>query len=247
MSALFYNACKLSWRLVMVQTLRETIVNPEAADRAGPFLLAVTHISHLEPLLVGVRVKRRVRWMSRIEFYRPWWGRTLLNLGGAFPVDRYGNSLPAVRRAERLLRQGEVVGIFPEGGVAQGARSVLRGAAVKQGVCTLAIQAQVPVVPVVVLGTEKLNCVGPWLPARRGRLLMAFGEAIDPPARGGRGGDGPSRRELRRALHERLVAGFGAAYGSLAAHATKDELRIPEPPSARVDVGTGAGVAGGRP
>lgn len=223
MGRIFYNTCKLGWRVAMNHCLREVMVNRAAADREGPFLLAVTHLSHLEPLMVGCRVRRQVRWMSRVEFYRPWWGSLMLRMGGAFPVDRYGWSYPAMRRAERLLREGEIVGIFPEGGVTQGQQSVMRGAPVRAGVCTLAIQTGVPIVPVVVLGTDRLNRVSPWLPFRRGRLWMAFGDDVLPPARGA----DTSRKRLRLALHDELVRAFGSTYRGLLTSGGLTDAHVP--------------------
>jgi len=183
MNVAFYKAGRLACRFIKIQCIRELVLHRERTDREGGFLLACTHLSHLEPFVAGMLVQRPVHWMARIEFYRRWWAAIALRLGGAVQVDRYGFSLPAVRRAIQLASAGKVVGIFPEGGVAQGTRSVLRGGPIKQGVCTIAIRARVPVVPVVMLGTDRLNRVGPWLPARRGQVWVAFGKDIAPPDR----------------------------------------------------------------
>ena len=86
--------------------------------------------------------------------------------------------MPTIREGLKRLGRGEAIGIFPEGEVMNGERSVLRGAAVKRGVCTLAARSGCPVVPVVVLGTDKLRKVGPWLPAKRGKLWMLVGEPL---------------------------------------------------------------------
>jgi 1-acyl-sn-glycerol-3-phosphate acyltransferase len=83
-----------------------------------------------------------------------------------------------MREGLRRLARGEAVGIFPEGELMQGDQSVLRGAKIKQGVCLLAARSGRPVIPVVVLGTNKLAKLGPWLPAKRGRLWIAAGRPI---------------------------------------------------------------------
>lgn len=209
MNVAFYKTGRLACRLIKVQCIREVVLNPERADRSGGFLLACTHLSHLEPFVVGLLVRRVVRWMARVEFYRSRWGAAVLYKGGAFPIDRFGFSLPAVRKAIRLARGGEVVGVFPEGGVAQGPSSVLRGGPIKQGICTIAIRAGVPVVPVVILGTDQLNRVGPWLPFRRGRVWVAFGRDVAPPTR--RTGNRADRAEMT----QRLGAEFRATYQTL--------------------------------
>lgn len=209
MGAQFYRFGRLACRLIKVQCIREFVVARERADRSGGFLLACTHLSHLEPFIVGSIVRRPVRWMARLEFFRPRWARMVLNWGGAFSVDRNGFSLPAVRTGVRLVRAGHSVGVFPEGGVAQGARSVIRGAPFKHGVCTIAIQARAPIIPVVVLGSEALNRVGPWLPFRRGRLWVAFGREVMPPPRTA------SRRADRMELAGRLGDEFVRTYKRL--------------------------------
>lgn len=206
MGAVFYRTCRAGSRFIRWQTIIEVVLDAYRADRAGGFVLACTHLSHLEPIVVSGVVKRQIRWMARIEFYRQRWAATALNLGGAFPVDRFGNSIRAVRTAVRLAKAGECVGIFPEGGVAQGLQSVIRGGPIKHGVCTVAIEAGVPVVPVVVLGTERLNQLAPWLPFRRGRLWYAFGNEVCPIPRSG------SRRADRAEMAERLRQEFVRVY-----------------------------------
>lgn len=206
MGDLLYRSGRLACRLVKSQCLREVVLGSERADRPGGFILACTHLSHLEPFVVGCAVPRHVRWMARVEFYRPRWAAAILDWGGAFPVDRFGYSLPAVRKAIRLVNAGGIVGMFPEGGVAQGARSVLRGAPIKQGACTIAIQTRAPIIPVVVLGTDALNTPGPWLPFKRGRVWMAFGRSVPPPPRAG------SRRLQRAAMSLQLREEFVSAY-----------------------------------
>lgn len=206
MSPTFYKAGRLMCNFIKFQCIREVVLHKDRAERHGPFILACTHISHLEPIVVASVVRRHIRWMARIEFYRKWWGAAMLHKGGAFPVDRFGFSLPAVRHAIRLLGEGQVVGIFPEGGVAQGSNSLLRHATIKQGVCTIAMRAGVPIVPVIVLGTQHLNRVSPWIPPRRAHLHIAFGRDVTPDSSQG---ISPATNRARRAeLAQRLQAEF---------------------------------------
>ncbi len=211
MNTVFYNACKLGCQFVKLQCVREFALCRERAEREGGFILACTHLSHLEPIVVSCVVRRHVRWMARIEFYRARWSAAVLKWGGAFAVDRYGHSLPAVRTAIRLARQGEVVGIFPEGEVCKGARSVLRGAEIKRGVCAVAIHAGVPVVPVVVLGTDQLNRVAPWLPFKRARVWIAFGNDVVPDPTLHRRA---ARFEMAERLREEYVRTFQGLLGA---------------------------------
>jgi len=209
MNAAFYKSARLACLAIKVQCIREVALHAHRADRNGGFILACTHLSHLEPVVVSLRVRRHIHWMARAEFYRHWWTAVALGLAGAVRVDRFGFSLPAVRRATSLAAQGRVVGIFPEGGVATGPASVLRGGPMKHGVCTIAIRARVPVIPVIILGTHALNSVPPWLPFRRGRVWSAFGEPLEPPP--------PSRpgRHARQLLVARLADAYCSLYQEL--------------------------------
>ena len=221
MGALFYQSCRAGGRFITWQTMREVVLDSHRADREGGFILACTHLSHLEPFMVSGVVQRQIRWMARIEFYRNRLAAAVLYRGGAFPVDRYGATLSAVRTAVRLVQSGEVVGIFPEGGVVTGTNSVLRGAAFKQGVCTIAVETRVPVVPVVILGTDRLNRVGPWLPFRRGRIWIAFGNDVNPPPRS------PSRRADREEMAARLRTEYIRTYQDLLARTGLTDDQVP--------------------
>lgn len=216
MSPTFYKAGRLVCNFIKFQCIREVVLHKERVERQGPFILACTHISHLEPIVVASVVRRHIRWMARIEFYQKWWGAAMLHKGGAFPVDRFGFSLPAVRHAIHLLGQGQVVGIFPEGGVAQGSNSLLRSAPIKQGVCTIAMRANVPIIPVIVLGTQHLNRVSPWIPPRRAHLHIAFGRDVTPETVQGAS---PATNRARRAeLAQRLQAEFQRTLHELLDH-----------------------------
>ena len=221
MNLAVYKTARVACRFVKATCIRETVLDAERADRPGGVLLACTHLSHLEPFVVALLVRRVIRWMARVEFYRTWWGAALLQRGGAFPIDRFGFSLPAVRRAIVLAREGEVIGMFPEGGVAQGKDSVLRGGPIRQGICTISIRTGVPVVPVVVLGTDRLNQVGPWLPFKRARVWVAFGRDVAPPA------EGNGNRARRAEMAARLGEEFQQTYQMLLSRAGLSDDDVP--------------------
>ncbi|MGH7245225.1 MAG: lysophospholipid acyltransferase family protein [Phycisphaerales bacterium] len=186
--------------------INEVVLHGERAAHAGPMLLAVTHHGNLEPVFISVLLDRPIRWMARTEFYKTRPGAWCLDVCGAFPVERTGFALPAVRRAIHLLKGGEFVGIFPEGGVTKGNLSAVRGGPIRQGVCTISIRTQIPILPVVMLGTETLDRIGPWLPFKRGRIWTAFGRPVIPPA------SRTNNRRDRAELANRLCAEFRTSY-----------------------------------
>lgn len=225
MSPAFYKAGRLMCNFIKFQCIKEVVLHADRVDRPGGFLLACTHISHLEPIVIASAMKRHVRWMARVEFYQKWWGAAMLHKGGAFPVDRFGFTLPAVRRAIQLANEGNVVGVFPEGGVAKGHDSLLRGGTLKQGVCTISLRTGLPIIPVVVLGTEHLNRVGPWIPPRRARLYIAFGNDVAPPPN--RVPNPSANRESRQQLAAQLREEFQRTFRELLSHTGLSESDVP--------------------
>lgn len=219
-----YYLTRAAFAVPRAAAVRECVLNKERADRAGPFILAVSHLSHLEPAFVSCHVKRHVRWMARVEHYHSGPAALFLRACGAFSVDRFNNPAPAVRLAIGLLRDGQVVGIFPEGGNTQGPSSVLRGGPIRGGAATLAIATGAPIVPVVVLGTEKLNRALPWMPTRSASIWMAFGPELGPPPRS----DSLSTRRQRRLhLTAQLQLAFVQTYQHLLASAGLHDRDIP--------------------
>ena len=82
---------------------------------SGPLVIVSNHVSDLDPLVVGVALRRRVHFMAKVELFRPpllrWWIRAC----GAFPVRRGEVDRQAFRTARTILEQGEALVMFPEG------------------------------------------------------------------------------------------------------------------------------------
>lgn len=218
---LLYRACRSFGRFIWFCTIRAEILRPELAERTGGYLIACSHFSHLEPFLLGFLLHRRIDWMSRIEFFCYRWTTWFLLRFGAFPVNRRGVPVSAIRTSLARLHQGRVVGICPEGGVTIGKKSVCRGGSIKRGVCLLSQRATVPIIPCVMIGTHTLNRVGPWLPFRRARLWIAFGHPVMPD---------PStapRKATRAAMALELQQRFAALYEELLQRYGIDDASIP--------------------
>ncbi|MGE5209299.1 MAG: 1-acyl-sn-glycerol-3-phosphate acyltransferase [Alphaproteobacteria bacterium] len=178
MKSAFYRAGKLLVRLVLGYVTRVRVVGREHPNRAGGFLLASNHISHFDPFLIGLAVRRKIDWMTMAEFFRPPALSLLLRSIDAFPAERDHADLKTIRTAIERLKNGRVVGLFPEGGIRDGARSLLEGAPLRPGAATLAQIAGVPIVPCVILGTDRLYSKRQWLPFRRTPVWIAFGKPI---------------------------------------------------------------------
>ena len=174
----FYQAGKLLVRFVFGCVARIRVIGREHANRASGFLLASNHISHFDPFLIGLAVRRKIDWMTMAEFFRPPLLGVCLHSIDAFPAERDRADLKTIRTAIERLKDGRVVGIFPEGGIRDGTRSLLEGAPLRPGAATLAQIAGVPIVPCVILGSDRFYSKKQWLPFRRTPVWIAFGKPI---------------------------------------------------------------------
>jgi 1-acyl-sn-glycerol-3-phosphate acyltransferase len=222
-----YQAGKLLVRLVFGCVSRVRVLGRENANRADGFLLASNHISHFDPFLIGLAVRRNIDWMTMAEFFRPPALGFLLRSIDAFPAQRERAGLKTIRTAIERLKHGRVVGIFPEGGIRDGARSLLEGAPLRAGAATLAQVARVPIVPCVIVGSDRFYSKKRWLPFGRTPVWIAFGKPI------------PNFPELekfraRERIESDLAAGFKNVYAELRQrfHLTTDDL--PRSPQQRM-------------
>ena len=121
----------------------------ENVPESGPVILAGNHPSYLDPALVGLPVKRTIKFMAWDALFKvPVLGHIIRALG-AFPVDiRRGKGEAAYKEALRVLEGGEALGIFPEG---QRSESGPMGD-LRTGTARLAIETGAPIVPVTIGG-----------------------------------------------------------------------------------------------
>jgi 1-acyl-sn-glycerol-3-phosphate acyltransferase len=143
------------------------------------------HISHFDPPLLSGYLPRKIDWIAMAELFGTKWSKAGFTWLDVIPVDRHGDDRQALRTAIKRLEAGRMIGIFPEGGIRDGARSILSGAEMREGAFLLAAKAGCPVVPVVILGSERLYNRCNWLPWRRAKVTIAIGEPVFP-ADGGR-------------------------------------------------------------
>jgi 1-acyl-sn-glycerol-3-phosphate acyltransferase len=127
----------------------------------------------------------------------------------AFPLDR-GRINPATTRTilDRLARGRKIV-LFPEGHIRTAATSLLAGGSFKPSVARLARLANVPIIPCVVLATGAFSRPTAWLPLKRTRYAVGFGEPISV----AREEDEPRAIEQLKSAYTALYAEISAASG----------------------------------
>lgn len=123
-----------------------------AVPADGPVILCPNHLHWMDPVTVACSVRRRVHFMAKDELFRRPLVPVFLRWVGAFPVRRHEVDRGAIRHSLRLLKDGRVLGVFPEG--TRNRSGVLQKG--EEGAALLALKTGAPVVPVGIVGDYRL-------------------------------------------------------------------------------------------
>jgi 1-acyl-sn-glycerol-3-phosphate acyltransferase len=170
-----YRLCRGLLRVLFRLFNRWEVTGREQVPATGGVLLIANHTSYADPPIVGTACPRPVHFMAKAELFEIPLLAGLIRRTHAFPVRRGRADGAALRRAIRLLRDGEVLLVFPEGTRSPDGRLM----ELEPGAAFIAMQAQVQVVPVAILGADRLLPRGKpiLLPAK---LKVRFGPPLDP-------------------------------------------------------------------
>jgi 1-acyl-sn-glycerol-3-phosphate acyltransferase len=138
----------------------------------GGFVLAANHTSNFDPWPLGIPLlpNRQLRFMAKAELFNPLLA-PILRAGGAFKVRRGEGDVEAMRTAVELVRDGEIVVMFPEGTRQTKGLVKKRTARPHTGAARIALAADAPLVPAAISGTDRLLRLGP--------LRVAYGPPLD--------------------------------------------------------------------
>lgn len=160
-----YAVAKFIIRIVSRLLWRLRVYGADNVPRNGPLIVACNHISLADPPVLGAACPRRIHYMAKRQLFAiPVFG-PLIRALGAYPVDREGSATGAVKRSIAMLRAGEAIGVFPEGG-----RNMSGAARARQGVALLASLAGAPVVPAAIVGSDRAT--------RLGTMKVIFGNPL---------------------------------------------------------------------
>ncbi|MGK2965606.1 MAG: lysophospholipid acyltransferase family protein [Tepidiformaceae bacterium] len=138
----------------------------------GAVIVVANHLNNTDPPILGAAVaRRRIRFMAKVELFKYPMG-VLPRLYDAFPVRRFEADMAAMLNAERLLKRGEVLGMFPEG---TRSRTRIFGE-LHPGTALIALRSGAQVLPCAITGTEIF--AKPWMLALRPRIAVRIGEPI---------------------------------------------------------------------
>ena len=149
--------------------------------KTGGVLVVGNHLHNADPVLIAIACTRPIHYMGKRELFEVPVLRRIIRFGGTFPIDRGHPDRWAIRRSEETLRQGIALGMFPEG-----TRS--RSGALKEalpGAGLIGLRANAPILPVAVIGTERLPFNGKRPPIGRKAGIrgarVVFGEPFTLP------------------------------------------------------------------
>jgi len=175
----FYRVVVAAGRLVFRVASRPVVLHGARVPSRGGVLLASNHTSPYDVACLMSACRRPIDFVSIVEVKeRPLVGAFFRRLNCMF-LDRHRSDAVTAREILDRLRDGRLVGIFPEGRLTTAESSVLRGGEITSGIGQLAQVARVPVVPCVVLDTGNFAGLAPWLPLRRTRYAVAFGNPLE--------------------------------------------------------------------
>ena len=201
----------------------------------GPVILACNHLSFSDSIFTPLIVERRVTFVAKAEYFtgkgiKGWLMRQFFLATGTIPVDRSGGQAAqaALDTLLRVLREGGVAGIYPEGTRSPDGR-LYRG---KTGVARLALESGAVVVPVALLNTDEIQPTGTLIPTIK-RVHVRFGAPLDFSRYASTKGDRFVERAITDEIMYELMTLTGREYVDVYAASLKTAIVAPPRPRPR--------------
>lgn len=180
----------------------------------GGAILASNHLSFSDSVFMPLEVPRPVTFLAKSEYFtgQGLKGRltaAFFRLTNQLPMDRSGGTASSLSlgAGAQVLKNGELLGIYPEGTRSPDGK-LYRG---KVGVARLALECRVPIIPVAMIGTDKVQPIGKKVPNIR-RIGVIFGEPLDFSHLADRAEEYEVQRQVVDTVMERLMRLSGQEY-----------------------------------
>ena len=151
--------------------LRARAIGAQNVPETGAAILAPNHFSYMDHFLIGIFIRRKVRFMAKSQLFTPL-ARWVYLQGGVFPVRRGARDDEAFITAEAILEQSGVVAMYPEGGRSR--TGDLQPQA-KPGIGRLVLDSGAPVVPIAIYGSSRIRN---WKRLRFPAVRVQYGEPL---------------------------------------------------------------------
>lgn len=167
---MLYGLLQVIFGLFFKILFRAEIIGRENMPKEGAVILAANHMSNWDPPFLATFLSRPVSYMAKAElFANPLFG-SAIRACHAFPVKRGAADRGAIKAAMQVLRQGKCLGLFPEGTRSRNGK--MRKA--EAGVGLIASMTNAPVLPAVIIGTDRIFAKGGCFP----KLKVIYGEPM---------------------------------------------------------------------
>ena len=172
---LFYCVATKTMKALFILLTRWRVEGKENVPKQGSLIVVANHLNLIDPPLLGVSVARRINFMAKQELFRPSLGAYFVRASGAFPVRRGKLDREAIRRALEVLKNGGVVGMFPEG-----KRSLNNQLLpIQPGTAFVAVRSGAPILPIGISGSEQVKGIGFII--HRPRITVTIGRPFSLP------------------------------------------------------------------
>lgn len=232
---------------ILFALFRPWVKGEDRVPEAGAVILASNHLSFSDSIFLPLVVRRRVTFLAKADYFTGVGlkGRATAAFFrgvGQVPLDRTGGkaSEAALSTGLKVLRRGAILGIYPEGTRSPDGR-LYRG---KTGVARMALEGRVPVIPVAMIGTDKVQPIGRKMPNLGRRVGIVFGEPLDFSRYDGMEDDRYVLRSITDEIMYSLMELSGQEYVDIDASTMKERLAAArraersKPVKAVVDVAT---------
>ena len=170
----FLEVCRPGVRAAARGLFRIRFEGVEHVPRTGPVVITPNHVSFMDPILITIPIRRALHYMALEPFFRVKGLGALMRWARAFPIQETERDSPAIRRALGILRGGEPLVIFPEGGRSPDGRLQT----FRPGAFRIALAAGAPVIPVTIAGAFEAWPAGRRMP-RPGRITITYHPSLD--------------------------------------------------------------------
>jgi len=206
---------------------RPKIIGKHNIPRRGAAILASNHQSFSDSIFLPLAVPRKITFLAKSEYFtgkgiKGFFTKMFFAGVGQVPIDRSGGraSEAAVSTAVEILKSGKLLGIYPEGTRSPDGR-LYRG---RTGIIRIALEANVPIIPVALQGTFDIQPPGTIIPKIK-RVTITFGEPLYLEDFQGKEKDLGALREATNLVMQRLQSLGGQTYVDIYATKAKEAIQ----------------------